>query len=69
MDRKRITKVIIGVVVIGTAAAYLLQEAIESPWAYYYSVDEFVESTSGQISKSGGESPKLDKNRIIRLAG
>ncbi len=59
MNRRKIIKVIIGVVVIGSASAYLLCQAAESWWMYYYSVDEFVESHFGKAEGSG----------IIRLAG
>lgn len=71
MNTRRITKIIIGVVVLGTATAYFLYEAVESSWVYYYSVDEFVESQSARISqqKAGAEATKIDDNRIIRLAG
>ena len=57
-------------IVIGAATAYLLYQTIESSWAYYYSVDEFVESTFYKISQNGdAAASKLDDNRIIRLAG
>ena len=70
MNTRRITKVIIGTVVIGTAVGYLLYEVIESSWAYYYSVDEFVDSQFVRTSKQTvAETAKIDGGRIIRLAG
>lgn len=57
-------------VLIGTATAYLLQEAVESSWAYYYSVDEFVEGGFGKMAKNGNaQALKNNDNRVIRLAG
>ena len=70
MNTRRITKVIIGVVVIGTAVGYLLVEVIESSWAYYYSVDEFVESQFVKtLQEADARAAKIDDSRIIRLAG
>ncbi len=57
-------------IVIGTATGYFLYEAIESSWAYYYSVDEFVESQLGKwVQNRDVATFKTDDNRIIRLAG
>ncbi len=70
MNTRRITKVIISTIVIGTAVGYLLVEVIESSWAYYYSVDEFVESRFVRTSEqTAAEAGKIDDSRIIRLAG
>jgi len=70
VNTRRITKVIIGTIVIGTAVGYLLVEVIESSWAYYYSVDEFVDSQFVRTSKQTvAETAKIDGGRIIRLAG
>jgi len=65
MNRTRLTKAIIAVIVIGSAAGYLLYEAVQSSWVYYYSVDEFVEGWM----QSGDSARKADNSRIIRLAG
>jgi len=70
VNTRRITKVIISTIVIGTAVGYLLVEVIESSWAYYYSVDEFVESRFVRTSEqTAAEAGKIDDSRIIRLAG
>jgi len=70
VNTRRITKVIIGVIVIGTAVGYLLYQVIESSWAYYYSVDEFVESQFVRTSEqTAAEAAKIDDGRIIRIAG
>ena len=70
MNTRRITKVIIASVVIGSAVGYLLYEVIDSSWVYYYSVDEFVDSQPVKTSqKASSQAPKTADNRIIRLAG
>jgi len=71
MNKRRITKAIISVVVIGSATAYLLYLAVESSLAYCYFVDEFVESPLYKIPRNGGATAdsKTNVNRVIRLAG
>jgi len=70
MNTRKLTKAIIAVAVIGIASAYLLHQTIESSWAYYFSVDEFVKTLSSSAPESGGSgASKIDRNRIIRLAG
>ena len=70
MNTRRTTKAIIAMIVIGTATAYLLYQAIQSSWLYYYSVDEFVENHIGKMSqKNDANAPKTDKNYVIRLVG
>lgn len=71
VNKRRITKAIIGVVVIGSSTAYLLSLAVESSLAYCYLVDEFVESPFYKVPQDGApmEDSKTNSNRIIRLAG
>lgn len=59
MNRRKLIKIVVGVVVISSAAGYLLYSAAESSYVYYYSVDEFAaERDSG-----------AGANRMVRLAG
>lgn len=69
MSARRIAKVIIAVVVLGTATTYLLLQAVNSSWAYYYSVDEFVDSKLYTQLQSSQQAYDNTNNRIIRLAG
>jgi cytochrome c-type biogenesis protein CcmE len=70
MNTRKLTKVIIAVAVIGIAGAYLLHQIVESSWAYYCSVDEFVKNVSGAVPGGGGAGAcEIYGNRIIRLAG
>lgn len=67
MKTAKITKAVIGTFVIGSAAAYLLYQAVVSSWVYYYPVDEFVSSAQGRTAQN--RDAALKQNRIIRLAG
>jgi cytochrome c-type biogenesis protein CcmE len=67
MNAGTIRKVIIAVIVIGAASAYLLYQTGESSWVYYYTVDEFVESVDSKTPQ--GESPTINSKGVIRLAG
>ena len=70
MNTGKLTKIIIAVAVIGIAGAYLLHQTIESSWAYYCSVDDFVKSISNATVEGGGTgASKIYGNSIIRLAG
>ncbi len=41
MRTKTVAKAVIGVAVIGGFLSYLMVQAMQSSWAYYYSVDDF----------------------------
>ena len=70
MNAGTIRKVIIAVIVIGAASAYLLYQTGESSWVYYYTVDEFVESVSSKAPQgSDTQAPQTIRNGVIRLAG
>lgn len=57
MKAKTVTKLIIGIVVIGGGIGYFMYQAMQSSYSYYYSVDDF---------SSGSEATK---NSSLRLAG
>ena len=71
VNKRRITKAIISVVVIGSATAYLLYMAVGSSLAYCYFVDEFVGSSFYKMPQDDTVTVdfKTNVNRIIRLAG
>ena len=54
---KTLTKIIIGIVVIGGALGYLVYNAMQSSWAYYINVDEFAAKK------------ELAQERTFRVAG
>ncbi len=55
MRTKTIAKTVIGIAVIGGGAGYFMVQAMQSSWAYYYSVDDF--STAGSATQ--GQSFRL----------
>jgi cytochrome c-type biogenesis protein CcmE len=48
MKTKAIVKIAVGVVVIGGGVGYFMYQAMQSSWAYYYSVDEFSAAADRQ---------------------
>jgi len=79
MRKETITKIIVGVVVIGGAMMYFVYQAMQSSWAYYYSVDDFAAHKSvvqnqslriaGRVEK-GSTERDLQKMRLtFKLAG
>ena len=48
MNTKTIVKLGVGIIVIGGGIGYFMYQAMQSSWAYYYSVDDFSAATSGQ---------------------
>jgi len=66
MNKRKITKVIIAVILPVVAVGYLLYQTAESSWVYYYSVDEFTGRLSAEDADAfccnGG-------NCLVRLAG
>jgi len=41
MKSKTILKTVIAIIVIGGGVGYFVYQVMQSPWSYYYSVDEF----------------------------
>jgi len=57
MKTKTIAKSLIGIVVIGGGLTYFMFQAMQSSWAYYYSVDELMANIS------------TARNSSLRVAG
>jgi len=57
MKTKTLVKMLIGVLVIGGGVGYFMYQAIQSSWAYYYSVDDFSANRAAV------------KNYSLRIAG
>ena len=45
MKSNTVVKLLVGIAVIGGGLGYFVVQAMQSPWSYYYSVDDF--STTG----------------------
>lgn len=69
MNAARITKGAIASLVIGSALGYLLYQTVRSSYAYYYSVDEFVQSPHGRLLDAQTASSDNDRGPVFRLAG
>lgn len=52
MNRKTILKIAVGVLVIGGGIGYFMYQAMQSSWAYYYSVDDFSAAGAGVQGQS-----------------
>ncbi|MDO8301723.1 MAG: cytochrome c maturation protein CcmE [Sedimentisphaerales bacterium] len=57
MSTKTIVKTLISVLVIGGGVGYFMYQAMQSSWAYYYSVDDFRANTDRA------------QNHSLRIAG
>ena len=57
MKTKIIVKTLIGIIVIGGGISYFTYQAMQSSWAYYYSVDDFAANKAAV------------KNSTFRIAG
>jgi cytochrome c-type biogenesis protein CcmE len=57
MKKKTVVKIIVGVVLIGGAMSYFIYQAMQSSYAYYYSVDDLAADKSAA------------QNHSLRIAG
>jgi cytochrome c-type biogenesis protein CcmE len=57
MKKKTIVKIVVGIVLIGGAMSYFIYQAMQSSWAYYYSVDDLAAHKSAA------------QNHSLRIAG
>ena len=55
MKTKTIVKAVVSLVVIGGGVGYFMVQAMQSSWAYYYSVDDF--SAAGAATLMSRSSP------------
>lgn len=49
MKSKTLMKLLVGIAVIGGGIGYFMYQAMQSSWAYYYSVDDF--SAAGAVAR------------------
>jgi cytochrome c-type biogenesis protein CcmE len=66
---KTILKALIGVVVIGGGLGYFIFQAMQTSWAYYYSVDEFSESDSSVKDHTLRIAGRVKSGSVIRDVG
>ena len=65
MKTKTIMKILISVLVIGGGVGYFMFQAMQSSWAYYYSVDDFV-ANSAAGSNSLRIAGRVKENSVVR---
>lgn len=66
MKKKTIVKVIVAVLVIGGGVGYFMYQAMQSSWAYYYSVDEFSAHNSAVKNQSFRIAGRVKHGSVIR---
>ena len=66
MKVKTLVKTLVGIVVIGGGLSYFIYRAMQSSWAYYYSVDEFSNISSEIQNHSLRLAGKVKKGSITR---
>jgi cytochrome c-type biogenesis protein CcmE len=66
MNTKTIVKTVIGLIVIGGGTGVFIYQAIQSSWAYYYSVDDFSANSSQVKNQSLRIAGKVKPNSIAR---
>jgi len=66
MKTKTIMKIVISVLVIGGGVGYFMFQAMQSSWAYYYSVDDFVANSAAAGSNSLRIAGRVKENSVAR---
>lgn len=66
MKTKTIAKTLIGIVLIGGGLTYFMFQAMQSSWAYYYSVDELVANTSTARNSSLRVAGRVKEGSVAR---
>lgn len=66
MKVKTGVKIFVGIVVIGGGLSYLMYQAMQSSWSYYYSVDEFSNSSSEIQSHSLRLAGRVKQGSVTR---
>ncbi len=68
MKTRTILKTLIGVFIIGAGVTYFVFQAMQSSWAYYYSVDDFVANSAAAKSYSLRLAGRVKEDSIRRDA-
>jgi cytochrome c-type biogenesis protein CcmE len=66
MKVQTIVKTLVGIVVIGGGLSYFMYQAMQSSWSYYYSVDEFANSSSEIQSHSLRLAGRVKQGSVTR---
>jgi len=66
MKRGAIVKLLVGIIVIGGGIGYFMFQAMQSSWAYYYSVDDFSTSDAAAQERSYRLAGRVKPDSIVR---
>ncbi|MHC4259899.1 MAG: cytochrome c maturation protein CcmE [Planctomycetota bacterium] len=64
MRKKTIVKIFVGIVLIGGSMTYFVYQAMQSSWAYYYSVDDFAAHKSAAQNHSFRIAGRVGKGSV-----
>lgn len=66
MKTKVIVKLVIGIVIIGGGVGYFMYQAMQSSWAYYYSVDDFSAAGAAAQEHSFRLAGRVKPGSVVR---
>ncbi len=66
MSTKTIVKTLISVLIIGGGVGYFMYQAMQSSWAYYYSVDDFMANKNQAQHHSLRIAGTVKQNSVVR---
>jgi cytochrome c-type biogenesis protein CcmE len=66
MKSKTIVKLLVGITVIGGGIGYFIYQAMQSSWAYYYSVDDFSTAEAATQEHSFRLAGRVKPGSVVR---
>jgi cytochrome c-type biogenesis protein CcmE len=66
MKSQTVVKLVVGIAVIGGGVGYFVVQAMQSSWAYYYSVDEFSGSGAAGQEHSFRLAGRVKPGSVVR---
>src|SRR4030042_1957718 len=66
MKTKTVVKLVVGSTVIGGGVGYFMYQAMQSSWAYYYSVDDFSATGAGTQEHSFRLAGRVQPGSVVR---
>jgi cytochrome c-type biogenesis protein CcmE len=66
MKSKTVVKLLVGIIVIGGGIGYFVVQAMQSSWAYYYSVDDFSAADVAAREQSFRLAGRVKPGTVVR---
>jgi cytochrome c-type biogenesis protein CcmE len=66
MKTKTVAKLLVGIIVIGGGIGYFIFQAMQSSWAYYYSVDDFSSAGPAVHEQSFRLAGRVKPGSVVR---